>query len=133
MNVKRLAAVAALPLVAGLMVAGPAASASVSGGGQVIANGNCSQGASWKLKAKHDDSQIEMEFEVDSNVSGQVWNVKVTDNGQKVFKGTQTTGGASGSFSLERRVADLSGADKFVARATNKASGETCKGTVTLP
>ena len=129
MNRKRFAALAALPLVAALAATGPSALA--SGGGPVNENnGSCSGSSDWKIKAKADDGRIEMEFEVDSNVSGQVWAVKVTDNGKKVYKGNQTTGGASGSFSVERKVTNLAGTDNFVGKATNAATGETCVGKV---
>ena len=129
MNRKRFAAAAALPLFAALVVTGPAAMA--GGGGPVNENnGSCSDSADWKIKAKADDGRIEVEFEVDSNVSGQVWAVKITDNGNQVYKGNQTTGGSSGSFSVERKVTNLPGKDKFVGKATNAATGETCVGKV---
>lgn len=129
MNRKRFATAAALPIFAALALTGPTAMA--SGGGPVNQNnGSCSGSTDWKMKAKADDGRIEVEFEVDSNVSGQVWAVKITDNGNRVFKGDRTTGGASGSFSVERKVTNLAGTDKFVGKATNVATGETCTGRV---
>ncbi len=44
------------------------------------ASGSCTN-ATWKLKGKADSGRIEIEFEVDSNKAGQVWAVKITDNG----------------------------------------------------
>jgi hypothetical protein len=126
MNRKRLASAAALPLFAALLVTtGPSALA--SGGGPVHENnGSCSGSTDWKMKAKADDGRIEVELEIDSNVPGQVWAVKITDNGTKVFKGNRTTAGASGSFSVELKVPNQAGTDKFIGKATNAATGETC-------
>ena len=98
-----------------------------SGGGPVNENnGSCSGSTDWKMKAKSDDGAIEVELEIDSNIAGQVWAVKITDNGSKIFKGERTTAGASGSFGVELHVPNLAGKDKFVGKATNAATGETC-------
>ncbi len=126
MNCKRLATAAALPLFAALLVTtGPSALA--SGGGPVHEkSGSCSGSTDWKMKAKADDGRIEVELEIDSNVAGQVWAVKITDKGTKVFEGDRTTAGASGSFSVDLKVPNLPGTDKFIGRATNAATGESC-------
>ena len=132
MNVKRIAALTALPLVASTVMIAGGSPAFASGGGGHEASGSCSGGSTWKLKAKPDDGQMEVELEIDSNVSGQVWNNKITDNGKKVFKGKRTTGGASGSFSFEIRVPDLAGTDNFKGKSVNKATGETCNSAVSF-
>jgi hypothetical protein len=101
------------------------------GGGnddRVIKTGSCSDGADWKLKVKTDDGRLEVEGEVDSNQSGQSWNWKIKDNGSVAAKGTDTTGGRSGSFSVERKIPNLAGTDTVVFRA--KHSGEVCTGTI---
>ena len=126
------ATLAAGTLTAGLLVAG-APSALAKGDDGVSNSGACSTSSTWELKAKHDDGLIEVEFEVDSNVAGQTWAVRIRDNGVRVFAGQRVTKGRSGSFSVERKVADRAGADRFVGVATNAATGETCRGTVTLP
>ena len=61
--------------------------------------GTCTDGSTVKLKAKPDDGRLEVEFEVDQNVSGDVWKVKFKNGGDVVFKGRATTKGRSGSFS----------------------------------
>lgn len=100
------------------------------GGGddRVIKTGTCSDGARWKLKVKTDDGRLEVEGEVDSNQSGQSWNWKIKDNGSVAAKGSATTGGSSGSFSVERKIADKSGTDTITFRARH--SGEVCTGTI---
>jgi hypothetical protein len=90
--------------------------------GLVRSHGTCTNGATWKLKAKHDDTRIQWEFEVDTNRVGRVWSVKVTDNGTMVFSGKRATVAPSGSFSVGRRSADRNGADVVSATATRGAA-----------
>ena len=99
------------------------------GGGTVVnAGGSCGAQSEWSMKLKQDDSNLELEFEVDSNVSGQSWNVRIRQNGARIFSGTRVTQGASGSFTVHHRPSDSTGIDRFVARATNPSTGETCVG-----
>lgn len=129
MNTVKRAAVAATlaTLVVPMAMAVPA---QAKGSDGVVASGACTSGGTWKLKAKHDDSRIEWEFEVDTNRNGQVWAVKVTDNGSRAFSGKATTIAPSGSFSVERKTADRAGAD--VIRATATRGTASCSGSVTV-
>jgi hypothetical protein len=68
----------------------------------------------------------------DSNRVGQTWRVRVRDNGVLVVATRATTGGRSGSFSVERRVTNRTGSDALVARARHLATGQTCVGRLTL-
>ena len=131
MTVRRTVAVVTVTAAAfgGASLLTPAAEAS-GGGARVIKTGSCSGSADWKLKAKHDDGRLELEFEVDSNRTGQSWAVRVSDNGHRVFSGRRTTHGRSGSFSLELRPANRAGTDTIRARATH--AGQTCAGTVRI-
>ena len=108
------------------------ASASHGGGGDVRTHGGCDGHAVWKLKAKPDNGRIELEAEVDSNHSGQVWTWRIKHNGSVSAKGSSTTHGASGSFSVTRRMANLAGTDHFVFRAERRATGAVCRGTISL-
>ena len=105
-------------------------SAGGGGGGKsrVVETGDCSGSADWKLKVKTDDGQLEVEGEVDSNTAGQKWAWKIKDNGALAAKGSATTGGRSGSFSVERRIADKPGTDRVVFKATY--GGQKCKGII---
>jgi hypothetical protein len=116
---------------AALLVGLSAGSASAKDG-DVKVKGTCSAGSTWKLKAGVRDSGIESEFEVDSNKVGQVWSVRMTDNGTQVFAGNRTTVAPSGSFSISRHFANRTGTDTIVATATNARTGETCSGTVAI-
>jgi hypothetical protein len=115
-------------LTAPLLIAATPAFAS-GGGGVVSSSGACTGGGHFELKAKHDNGAIEMEYQVDSNRAGQVWAVRITDNGVVVVSRHATTG-PGGSFTIRKIIANLPGPDKIHAHATFK--NHTCGGTVTL-
>ena len=98
------------------------------GGPRVVKTGSCTDGAHWKLKVKNDDNRLEVEGEVDSNVAGQTWSWRIKDNGSVAASGSAKTGGRSGSFSVERKIANRAGTDKVNFRATH--GGEVCSGTI---
>jgi hypothetical protein len=120
----------ALLLTTGAAVATAGPASARGGNDAVTAHGQCSAHATWKLKAKADDSQLEVEFEVDSNQAGQDWTVRLTDNGNKFFGGTRTTTGPSGSFSVTKFATNASGSDVIRARAVH--NDQVCKGSVTV-
>jgi hypothetical protein len=123
-------ALASLTIAFTVALGAPAYAAHGGDDDRVTKTGSCSDGARWKLKVKTDDGRLEVEGEVDSNKSGQKWSWKIKDNGLVAAKGTATTGGRSGSFSVERKIANRAGADTVVFRA--KRAGEVCKGTITF-
>jgi hypothetical protein len=98
------------------------------GGPRVVKAGSCTDGAHWKLKVKNDDGRLEVEGEVDSNVAGQTWSWRIKDNGSVAASGSTKTGGRSGSFSVERKIANRAGTDKVTFRATH--GGEVCSGSI---
>jgi hypothetical protein len=122
---------AALTCTALLLAALPA-TALASGGDddrEVRVAGSCDSGATSKLKLKDDDGGIEAEFEVDRNVRGERWTVRLTRGGDVLVRTTATTRGRSGSFSVERRVP--AGAGAIRARATGP-DGRVCTARATL-
>jgi hypothetical protein len=121
----------ALALATSLALAVPAGVAT-AGDRDVIREGPCSNSSDWKLKLSPEDGRIEVEFEVDQNVSGDRWRVKIRHDGDRVFRGTRTTGGASGSFELRIVEDDRVGADTFRARARNLSTDEVCRGSATF-
>jgi hypothetical protein len=125
-------------MLAGLMAATllaitPAAFAGgAKHGGAVVKQGSCSGTTDWKLKAKPDNGRLEVEFEVDQNVVGDTWSVRLKDNGMVFFKGQRTTQAPSGSFEVKARTADQAGPDMIVGQAKNLSTGETCRGSLTI-
>ena len=116
----------AIPL-GGIALAVPAS----ANDADVIRTGNCSATSDWKLKLSPQNGAIETEFEVDSNVNGQVWTWTVSLNGTRVANGTATTVAPSGSFEVRNVVPNAAGNDTVTARATNAATGETCRARAT--
>jgi hypothetical protein len=129
---KRHAIVVVTVMIASSLALAPAAHAGGGDGGEVIRRGSCSGRSEWKLKVKPDNGRLELQFEVDSNVNGQTWRVRIKQNGSRIFAGTRTTHAPSGSFEVTRRPNDAAGPDRFVARATNPSTGETCVGRVSI-
>jgi hypothetical protein len=98
----------------------------------VIKTGSCSGSAEWKLKAQHDNGGIETEFEVDQNRVGKRWKVVIRQNGIKRFEGIRTTKAPSGSFTVRRLLDNTAGSDQIVAKARALATGQTCRGALTV-
>jgi hypothetical protein len=103
-----------------------------AGQNDVIREGSCGNATDWKLKVSPDDAGLEVEFEVDQNVSGDRWRVKIRHDGDLAFLGTRTTRGASGSFTVRIVENDTAGSDVFRARARNLSTDEVCVGSATF-
>ena len=112
------------------LLVGAAPSPGKDGDGRVIRTGDCAGASNWKLKAKPDDGRLEVEFEVDQNRNNVAWKVKLRRNGKTLVSTTRRTQAPSGSFSLERRIANPAGTDKISAVATR--DGETCRGSLNI-
>jgi hypothetical protein len=98
----------------------------------VIQRGSCSGRSDWKLKLSPENGRIEVEFEVDSNVNGQTWHVRILQNGSRIFSGNRVTQAPSGSFEVRKLANNTVGTDRFRARAVNAANGETCVGSAAI-
>jgi hypothetical protein len=118
-------------LIAMLVAAAVPAVASGRADPGVIKTGKCSNGASWKLKAKHDDGLIDVEFEVDQNVNGRRWSVTLRRDGTRVFRGVRRTRPPSGSFEVNRRMGNPAGPDRIAAVA-RAAAGGTCRAALAI-
>ncbi|MEO7117591.1 MAG: hypothetical protein ABIZ34_01320 [Candidatus Limnocylindrales bacterium] len=125
----RMLALGSSMVAAGLIGGGSVASARED---DVINTGSCSGSTDWKLKGHPDHGRIQLEFEIDSNISGQNWNVTLKQDGTAFFHGQRTTQGPSGSFEVSRRPDDMPGTHHFVGRAVNPATGEVCRGSVDI-
>ena len=122
---------AAPALIAALAAGATTAEARGGNDDRRIVAGSCSGSSTSKLKVKSDDGRLETEFEVDQNRSGVRWRVRLRQNGDLVVRTRRTTVAPSGSFSLERRLPNRSGADRIVAVAKSP-SGETCRASLTF-
>ncbi|HYZ14001.1 MAG TPA: hypothetical protein VFA08_10420 [Actinomycetota bacterium] len=120
----------AVSLVALFVLAVPAVAS--AGDRDVIREGPCSGRSDWKLKLSPENGRIEVEFEVDQNVVGDEWRVRIRHDGQLAFRGTRTTRGASGSFELRIVEPNHAGADNVRARARNLSTDEVCAGSASF-
>ena len=121
----------AMAVTGALALVVPAGLAS-AGDDDVIERGSCRDTSDWKLKLSPEDGGIEAEFEVDQNVTGDRWRVRVRHDGQLAFTGVRRTQGASGSFELRIVEPNHAGTDAFRARARNLSTGEVCNGSASL-
>ena len=87
-------------ILLGTLVAPAATLAKGSDG--VRATGTCTIRSTSKIKAKHDNGRIEVEFEVDQNRNNRLWTVRIYDDGIRVFTGLRRTVAPSGSFAVTR-------------------------------
>ena len=122
---------AVILVAAAVLVGVPTAAAGGDDRGKIRA-GRCTGSSDWKLKAKHDDGRIEVEFEVDQNVVGRRWRVVLRRDGAVVFRRARVTRGPSGSFEVRRLIRNSAGRDRIVARARARATGEICRGVLTI-
>ena len=114
-----------------LALAGGAVTASANEA-DVIRRGSCSGASAWKLKLSPENGRIEVEFEVDQNRVGRRWRVTLRRNGVRIFRAIRVTRAPSGSFEVRRVARNGSGRDRFVARARNLRSRESCRGVATF-
>ena len=96
-----------------------------NGNNVIRAAGDCSGAAISKLKAKHDNGKIEVEFEVDSNRRGQSWQVVIKRGSSVVYRATRTTRAPSGSFEARKITRNGAGTETISARATGPR-GQVC-------
>jgi hypothetical protein len=109
-----------------------APTATARGGDGIVRTGSCTGASTWELKAKFDDGRIEVEFEVDQNRNGRRWDVRLHRDGRLVFHRVRTTRPPSGSFEVRRLLANTRGTDRIVGRARARATGEICRGALTI-
>jgi hypothetical protein len=133
MKITRSLTAAALVSTTALAVLGFRAESASAKGPEVRTSGSCSASTDWKLKTKTEDNRrLEVELEIDSNRNGQKWYLSISDNGKRVYTSSRHTHVPSGSFEVERNIANRSGTDRITAVARNKATGEVCRGALTF-
>ena len=99
--------------------------------GDVRVNGTCTHNSTTKLKLSPENGRIETEFEVDQNVNGVRWQVRLRRNGSLAVSTSAVTQAPSGSFEVRRLLANGPGSDTITARATSP-SGEVCTARATI-
>ncbi len=118
----------AATVITGALLLGVMAPGAYAKDGDVIHRGSCSGASDWKLKLSPENGKIEVEFEVDQNVVGQTWGVRINQNGEQIFAERRVTKAPSGSFEVRVLTANTAGDDAFRAVAKSLATGERCVG-----
>ena len=121
-------------VLAAAMLLGPVTATSLAHAkaGDVVKTGACSASSTWKLKLSPDNGAIQLEFQVDQNVAGQTWRVRINQNGDRIFTGKRVTKDPSGSFTVRLNATNTAGTDRFRAAATNVATAESCVGRASI-
>jgi hypothetical protein len=128
---KRIGAVVVVITTLLLLAPMATADASTRPAPQVARHGSCSRQADWKLKVAPENGRLQVEFEVEHATPSAHWQVRIKENGSRLLSIGKVVR-ADGSFDVKHRANNTSGPDRFVARATNASSGESCVGTVTF-
>lgn len=132
MKITRTITAAALVSTTALALLGVTAESASAKRPEVRTSGTCSASTDWKLKAKGEDGRrLEVELEIDSNRNGQKWYLSISDNGKRVYTSSRRTHGPSGSFEVERNIANRAGSDRITANAWNSVTREKCRAVVT--
>lgn len=126
MKTKTTTAKATLLATAALLAVPVVATPAQAKGGDAVSNSAACATGTIKVKAKVDDGALEVEGEVDTNRVGQTWNWRIVRNGTVAARGSKVTAAPSGSFSVNRRIANPAGQDTIRFRAVRPATGKVC-------
>lgn len=118
--------VGALVLGLALLMSTPAS----AGGGQVEQRGDCVGGSGeWRLVVQREGpNSLRVRFELKDVVSGETWQVFLSDNGIGIFSGTKVAD--EGGLRVRKLTRDRSGRDRISATAVDMDSGATCGGSL---
>jgi hypothetical protein len=94
--------------------------------GDVTRKGTCDMGSVWELKLSDRDGKIEVDFEVDQDVVGDTWRVRLLHNGVLFFNELRVTENGDGDFEVRTLTDNLEGVDVIRARARNLETDELC-------
>jgi hypothetical protein len=108
------------------LLAVPVLSTPAEASGRVVAAASQCATGRIEVKVKADNGRLEVEGEVDTNRRGQTWNWTIRRNGNVAASGTNTTRAPSGSFSVNRHIANPAGTDTIRFRAVRPATGQVC-------
>ena len=92
--------------------------------GAAAAHGVCSADSTWEVTMNHDIG-IEMEVHLETGVPDQPWTLRISYDGDVVYR-TRVTTEPDGGFEVRRQVRQLPGVDRVEFLATNDGTGEVC-------
>jgi hypothetical protein len=115
----------ALALGLSLLLSTPA-----SAGEPVEQRGDCVGGrGEWRLVVQREGPRtLRVRFELKDVVSGETWQVFLSDDGVGIFSGTKVADG--GDLRVRKLTRDRAGRDRISATAVDMDSGATCGGSL---
>jgi hypothetical protein len=126
MKTNTITAKASLLATAALFAVPAVAAPAQAQGGDAVSNSAACATGTIKVKAKVDNGLLEVEGEVDTNRVGQTWTWRIVRNGTVAAQGSKVTAAPSGSFSVNRLIANPAGPDTIKFRAVRPATGKVC-------
>jgi len=132
MNTKNLPVKVTLLATTALLAVPTVAGPAQAKGSDAVTNSAACASGTIKVKAKIDDGKIEAEGQVDTNRVGQTWNWRIVRNSTVAANGSKVTAAPSGSFSVNRRIANPAGQDTIKFRAVRPATGKVCSVSVKI-
>jgi hypothetical protein len=115
--------------VAALLAVGVPLAVAAPASADTEKRGSCSGSARFDYEVEKDDGRFEVSFEVDSDVVGQQWRLRLFHDGQRYASVLRTTD-RDGEADVERDRPNTTGEDSFRARAVNARTGEICRVTI---
>jgi hypothetical protein len=94
--------------------------------------GSCTGHGDWRLEVeRHDGDTLRVRFRIENTPAGNVWEVFLSDNGQR-FLATTRTADPNGEVRVSKSTRDRAGTDKVKAYGYSRATGEVCSGSVSF-
>ncbi|HEY7762908.1 MAG TPA: hypothetical protein VIC52_07835, partial [Actinomycetota bacterium] len=103
----------------------------VSAGRDVRRGGSCSGGpGEWSLRVQRESpTKLRVRFEIDDVPTGQRWQLFLSNDGDRVYSRTKTSG-RGGEVRVRIVIRNRPGRDRIAASGVNTRTGTTCEGSV---
>jgi hypothetical protein len=93
--------------------------------------GTCSASSRWELNLEREFGVIEIDLDLDTPRAGQTWVIRLKHDGT-LFEKVRRTSDREGEVEVDRRRNNRPGEDRISFKAVNKATGETCAGSLRI-
>lgn len=100
-----------------------------SAGGRSVEAGSCTGTTNWKLSVEGSRRSVSVTLRITGSPPRRSWTVFLDNDGWGFYSGTRRADGR-GALVLRRNTSNGPGPDRVTVAATDRATGETCAGTV---
>lgn len=96
-------------------------------------SGQCSMSGRWRMELDHMGmmDRIGVHYEIWNHTAGQMWRVNLRHDGMPFMHGTYMMG-HHGHLMVHTWTHDRVGRDRIVGKAVNQATGEVCRGVLSI-